>query len=86
MSSSIPPLIAIIAPTVSCVQLLPQLVKTSITKKAKDLSFGSLLLILISNMLWLVHGYLILDVSLIAAGLISMTINSVLLFLYMKYA
>jgi uncharacterized protein with PQ loop repeat len=86
MSSSIPPLIAIIAPTVSCVQLLPQLVKTSITKKAKDLSFGSLLLILISNMLWLVHGYLILDVPLIAAGLISMTINSVLLFLYMKYA
>lgn len=86
MSSSIPPLIAIIAPTVSCVQLLPQLVKTSITKKAKDLSFGSLLLILISNMLWLVHGYLILDVSLIAAGSISMTINSILLFLYMKYA
>ena len=86
MSSSIPPLIAIIAPTVSCVQLLPQLVKTSITKKAKDLSFGSLMLILISNLLWLVHGYLILDVSLIAAGSISMTINSVLLFLYMKYA
>jgi uncharacterized protein with PQ loop repeat len=85
MYSLIPPLIAIIAPTVSCVQLLPQLVKTSITKKTKDLSFGSLILILISNMLWLVHGYLILDISLIAAGSISMTINSVLLFLYMKY-
>jgi len=81
----LPVFIATLAPVVNCVQLFPQLYKTYTTKSVKDLSFYSLLLILITNTLWLLHGYFIFDYSLIVAGLISMTVNITLLVLYMRY-
>jgi len=81
----IPTFVAILAPIINCVQLLPQLIKTIATKKVKDLSFASLLLILLTNLLWLTHGYFILDKSLMVAGIVSITINSLLLIFYMKY-
>jgi hypothetical protein len=36
-------------------------------------------------LLWLLHGYFIIDISLIAAGLVSMIINVALLTLYLIY-
>ena len=81
----LPVFIATLAPIVNCVQLFPQLYKTYTTKSVKDLSSYSLLLILITNTLWLLHGYFIFDYSLIVAGLISMTINITLLVLYLRY-
>jgi MtN3 and saliva related transmembrane protein len=78
-------IIATLAPIINCVQLLPQLYKTYSTKRADDLSLGSLLLILLTNILWFLHGYLISDVSLIVSGSISILINFTLLSLYMRY-
>lgn len=77
--------VATVAPIVNCIQLFPQLYKTYVTKSVKDLSFYSLLLILTTNALWLLHGYFIFDFSLIAAGLISIIANIVLLTLYVLY-
>lgn len=77
--------IAGLAPIVNSIQLIPQLHKTYITKSVKDLSFYSLLLILIGNLLWLLHGYFIVDTSLIVAGMISMFINMTLLLFYFFY-
>jgi MtN3 and saliva related transmembrane protein len=77
--------VASLAPIVNSIQLLPQLYKTYTTKSVKDLSFYSLLLIIITNMLWLLHGYFIYDISLIMAGVVSMIINVVLLILYFLY-
>ena len=81
----IPLIVATLAPLVNCVQLFPQLYKTYITKSVNDLSLYSLLLILITNLLWLLHGYFIRDNSLILAGIISMTVNISLLTLYFLY-
>jgi len=81
----IPIIIATLAPIVNSIQLFPQLYKTFITKRVKDLSLFSLSLILITNLLWLLHGYFILDISLMVAGLISMVINVALLTLYFIY-
>jgi uncharacterized protein with PQ loop repeat len=81
----IPFIVAILAPIVNSIQLFPQLYKTYYTKSVKDLSFFSLSLILITNLLWLIHGYFILDTSLIAAGVVSMAINIALLTLYFLY-
>ena len=81
----IPFIIAILAPIVNSIQLFPQLYKTYTTKSVKDLSLYSLLLILITNLLWLLHGYFITDISLIAAGTVSMIINVALLILYFLY-
>jgi uncharacterized protein with PQ loop repeat len=53
----VPAAVAVLAPIINCVQLFPQLYKTFITKKRKDLSLYSLLLILFASLLWLLHGY-----------------------------
>ena len=81
----IPIIIATLAPIVNSIQLFPQLYKMYVTKSVKDLSFISLSLILINNLLWLLHGYFILDISLIAAGLVSMITNVAILTLYFIY-
>ena len=81
----IPFIIATLAPIVNSIQLFPQLYKTYITKSVKDLSLYSLSLILLTNLLWLLHGYFIIDISLIVAGTVSMIINIALLILYFLY-
>ena len=81
----LPVIVATLAPIVNCIQLFPQLHKTYVTKSVKDLSPYSLILILTTNLLWLLHGHFILDLSLIVAGVISMTINVSLLVLYFFY-
>ena len=78
-------IVATVAPIVNSIQLFPQLYKTYITKSVKDLSLYSLSLILMTNLLWLLHGYFIFDFSLIVAGLVSMIINVLLLTLYLVY-
>lgn len=79
-------IIATLVPIVNCIQLFPQLYKTYITKSVKDLSLYSLLLIVITNFLWLLHGYFIFDYSLIIASIISIFINITLLVLYFNYS
>jgi MtN3 and saliva related transmembrane protein len=77
--------VLILAPLVNCIQQLPQLYKTFTTKRVKDLSLYSLLLILTTNLLWFLHGYFIFDFSLIISGIISMIINITLLLFYFIY-
>ena len=84
-SISIPLIVATLAPIVNCVQLFPQLYKTFTTKHVNDLSYYSLLLILTTNLLWLLHGYFINDYSLIVAGIISIMVNGSLMCLYISY-
>lgn len=81
----IPFIVSILAPIVNAVQLFPQLYKTYSTKSVKDLSLPSLSLILLTNWLWLLHGYFIKDTSLLVAGSISMVINIAILRLYFFY-
>ena len=81
----LPLIVATLAPIINCIQLIPQLYKTYKTKRVHDLSLYSLLLILTVNLLWLLHGYFINDISLIVAGVISMIINITLLTLYFSY-
>ena len=72
---SFPLIVATLAPIVNCVQLAPQLYKTYITKSSKDLSIYSITLILVTNLLWLLHGYFIMDASLLLASSIAFAIN-----------
>jgi len=81
----IPNIVAVLAPFFTCIQLLPQIYKTYITKRVSDLSFYSILLLLITNLLWLLRGYYILDYPLIITGVFTMIINIALLTLYLIY-
>jgi uncharacterized protein with PQ loop repeat len=65
---------------------MPQLYKMYTTKNVKGLSFYSLLLILTTNTLWLLHGYFILDYSLIVSGIVGIIINMLVLILYIIYS
>jgi MtN3 and saliva related transmembrane protein len=78
--------IATIVPITTSIQLLPQLFKTYKTKSVEDLSLYTLLLILINNLLWLIHGYFIFDYSLIMSGIFSLIINTALLIFYIIYS
>jgi MtN3 and saliva related transmembrane protein len=78
-------LVAVLAPLFTCIQLMPQLYKTYVTKSVQDLSLESLLVITIGNLLWLVHGYYIRDISLVFAGIVATVINLSLLALYRIY-
>jgi len=51
-----------------------------------DLSLHSLLLLLLTSILWLLHGYCIADVPLMAAGLFTVTVNIVMVTLYGMYS
>lgn len=78
--------VASIVPITTSIQLLPQLYKTYNTKSVEDISFYSLIIILMNNILWLIHGYFIFDYSLILSGILSFIINIVLCILYMLYS
>lgn len=77
--------VSILAPIVNCIQLFPQLYKTYHTKHVEDLSLKSLCLILMTSVLWLLHGYFIQDISLIVAGVITVSVNTTLITLFLKY-
>jgi len=81
----LPLIVSTLAPIINSIQLFPQLYKTYTTKSVKDLSFYSLLLILITNLLWLLHGFFIIDFSLIVAGIVNMIINLAILTLFFLY-
>ena len=78
--------VAVLAPIVNSIELLPQLVTTFYRKHVRDLSLLSILLLLLANVLWFMHGYFISDNSLIIGGAISLSINSALLGLYFLYS
>lgn len=77
--------VATLAPIISGVQLLPQLYKTYQTKSAKDLSLNSLLLIFLTNILWLFNGYFTINYSLIISGIINLVVSILLLSLFVQY-
>lgn len=78
-------MVSISAPIVNTISQIPQLYKSFMTKKVHHLSFHSLLLLVLTSMLWLLHGYFIFDWSLIISSLITTIINLCLLGLYMMY-
>lgn len=55
------------------------------TKRVDDLSFESLIIGLISTLMWFLHGYFINDISIIASCVFSLGVSIPLLYLYIKY-
>ena len=78
--------IAIVAPLLNSLQQIPQLYKTYVTKHVTDLSFESLLFMFISSVVWVLHGIIIWDLSLLISASISACINMALLVLFIRYS
>lgn len=77
-------MVATLAPITNVIQMIPQLYKTYTTKSAKDISLYSISIILVNAMLWAMHGYFIMDASLLVASAIAFTINLLLFILVIK--
>ena len=78
-------IIAILAPVMNGMYQIPQLVKVITSRSVDDLSLYTLLLLLTTNILWLLHGYFISDVALIVSAFINIFINVPLIYLFFKY-
>ena len=78
-------IVTILAPAVTCFQLVPQLYQVYSTKQVDDLSFLTLLLLVTSATLWTLHGFFIQYRPLLFAAAISLLVNTSLLFLYLLY-
>ena len=81
----IPTIVAVCAPLLSCFQQIPQLNHTIKTKRVDDLSFESLIVGLVSAVVWLFHGYFIKDTPSMLASIFSLGVSIPLIYLYMKY-
>jgi MtN3 and saliva related transmembrane protein len=78
-------LIAILAPSLNAVQILPQLIKTWTTKSVSNLSLYTIFLMIATNILWLLHGINIDDNALMISGGTALSINFILLGLFFTY-
>ena len=83
---SAPQIVAALAPLLNTVEHLPQLYKTYQMKDVKDFSLLSLILLLVTNLLWLLHGYFIGDTSLILSSGASAAVHICMLVLFMRYS
>ena len=80
-----PLIVSVLAPVVSCIQMLPQIRKVIKSKNVRDISFYSLLLLLFSNFLWLLHGYFVMDLSILFSEVVAVLVNLFLLGLFFNH-
>ena len=78
-------IIAVLAPSLNAIQILPQLVKTWNTKSVSNLSLYTILLMIVTNILWLLHGINIEDNALTISGGFALIINTILAGLFILY-
>jgi MtN3 and saliva related transmembrane protein len=78
-------ILGITAGVITSVSSLPQLVKIVKEKEAKDISLKMLLILVGGVILWIIYGILKKDVPIILTNCLSLLINTVLVFLRLKY-
>lgn len=78
-------LLGLAAGSLTTAAFLPQVFKTWKTRSAKDLSLGMFLLFCLGVALWLVYGFIVNDVPVIAANLVTLMLASTLLFFKLRF-
>ena len=63
------------AAILTTVAFLPQLIKTLITKKAEDVSLITLIMFITGLIFWIIYGYKISSVPILAANIITFILN-----------
>ena len=77
--------LGLLAALLTTVAFLPQVIKTWKTKKTRDISFIMYVILITGVFLWLVYGFLIKDLPLILANLVTLVLVSFILFLKIKH-
>jgi MtN3 and saliva related transmembrane protein len=78
-------LLGLAAGTFTTIAFLPQVLKTWKSRSAKDLSLGMFSLFCLGVAMWLGYGFLVRDIPVIAANLLTLMLASVLLFFKLRF-
>lgn len=75
----------IIAGLLTTISAMPQALKTIRTRDVSGLSLLMYTCLVVGQILWLIHGFIILDPGLILSNIVSLIINGIILFMLLKY-
>ncbi len=78
-------IIGLTAASLTTFAFLPQSIRAIKTKHTKDLSLPTLIMLEIGIVIWIIYGFLISDIPLLAANIISFVFMTVTLALKLKY-
>lgn len=78
--------LGITAGVLTTIAYLPQLIKTWKSKSADDLSWSMLITLCTGIILWLVYGFSVSDIPIIAANIVTLLFASVILVLKIRYS
>lgn len=78
--------IGIIATAFAVSSTLPQIIKTLKIKKTDDISIWLVVVLIIGLVFWVVYGIVKRDIVLIGGNSIAVLLNSIMLFLKIKYS
>ncbi len=85
MDKNVIQLLGLIAGACTTIAFLPQVIKTWKSRSAKDLSLSMFSIFSVGVALWLAYGFLVNDIPVIAANLITLMLASTLLVFKLKY-
>jgi len=78
-------ILGLLAALLTTIAFLPQVIKIWKTQKTGDISLIMYIILVTGVFLWLIYGFLIEDLPLIIANLITLILVSFVLFLKIKY-
>jgi MtN3 and saliva related transmembrane protein len=78
-------LLGLAAGSLTTAAFFPQVIKTWKSRSAKDLSLGMFSLFCLGVALWLLYGFMVQDIPVIAANLITLMLASTLLFFKLRF-
>ena len=85
MDSNLTTTLGLVAGVLTTIAYLPQLIKTWQSKSADDLSWRMLIILCIGIILWLVYGFSVHDIPIVAANIVTFVLASVILILKIRY-
>ena len=78
-------LLGLIAGAFTTIAFLPQVLKTWRSRSAKDLSLGMFSIFTLGVAMWLAYGFLINDLPVILANIVTLMLASTLLFFKLRW-
>ena len=78
-------ILGLVAGSLTTAAFLPQVIKTWKSRSAKDLSLGMFSLFCLGVAMWLVYGFAVKDIPVIAANLLTLLLASTLLFFKLRF-
>ena len=85
MDSNLTTTLGLVAGVLTTIAYLPQLIKTWQSRSADDLSWSMLIILCAGIILWLVYGFSVHDIPIVAANIVTFVLASIILVLKIRY-